>query len=98
MQHFKPMLCVDNNGYLATDASGTELKTIVIQEDVTGNSTVSTPVTVSLLFDVVYESKLKGNINIGYPNCSGVLERSSQSTYFTSKVIETTFYNFAFKL
>ncbi|KAF7270928.1 deformed epidermal autoregulatory factor 1 isoform X2 [Rhynchophorus ferrugineus] len=46
MQHFKPMLCVDN-GYLATDASGTELKTIVIQEDVTGNSTVSTPVTVT---------------------------------------------------
>lgn len=36
MQHFKPMLCVDNNGYLATDGSGGELKTIVIQqEDVT---------------------------------------------------------------
>ncbi|XP_060519617.1 deformed epidermal autoregulatory factor 1 [Cylas formicarius] len=47
MQHFKPMLCVDNNGYLATDGSGTELKTIVIQEDVSGNGTVSTPVTVT---------------------------------------------------
>lgn len=29
--HFKPMLCVDNNGYIATDGTGTELKTIVIQ-------------------------------------------------------------------
>ncbi|CAG9763190.1 unnamed protein product [Ceutorhynchus assimilis] len=38
MQHFKPMLCVDNNGYLA-DGSGTELKTIVIQqEDVRASS------------------------------------------------------------
>ncbi|CAH0547244.1 unnamed protein product [Brassicogethes aeneus] len=42
--HFKPMLCVDN-GYIATDGSGNELKTIVIQEDVSGGS--STPVTVS---------------------------------------------------
>ncbi|XP_030759873.1 deformed epidermal autoregulatory factor 1 [Sitophilus oryzae] len=33
MQHFKPMLCVDNNGYLATDASSGELKTIVIQQE-----------------------------------------------------------------
>lgn len=41
--HFKPMLCVDNNGYLATDASGGELKTIVIQqEDVSGSTTVGT--------------------------------------------------------
>ncbi|KAL1517679.1 hypothetical protein ABEB36_001414 [Hypothenemus hampei] len=42
MQHFKPMICVDNNGYLATDGSGTELKTIVIQqEDVSGNNSVT---------------------------------------------------------
>lgn len=41
--HFKPMLCVDNNGYLATDASSGELKTIVIQqEDVSGSTSVST--------------------------------------------------------
>lgn len=47
--HFKPMLCVDNNGYLATDSSGTELKTIVIQQqdDVSGGSSVSTPVTIT---------------------------------------------------
>lgn len=32
LPHFKPMLCVDNNGYIATtDAAGNELKTIVIQ-------------------------------------------------------------------
>lgn len=31
LPHFKPMLCVDNNGYIATDGSGGELKTIVIQ-------------------------------------------------------------------
>lgn len=48
IQHFKPMLCVDNNGYLATDTSSGELKTIVIQqEDVSGGTSVSTPVTVS---------------------------------------------------
>ncbi|CAG9816126.1 unnamed protein product [Phaedon cochleariae] len=42
--HFKPMLCVDNGGYIATDGSGNELKTIVIQqEDVQGGS-VNTPV------------------------------------------------------
>ncbi|XP_018567667.1 deformed epidermal autoregulatory factor 1 [Anoplophora glabripennis] len=46
--HFKPMLCVDNNGYLATDGSGGELKTIVIQqEDVSGGTAVSNPVTVT---------------------------------------------------
>lgn len=39
LSHFKPMLCVDNNGYIATDAAGGDLKTIVIQEDVSGNST-----------------------------------------------------------
>lgn len=39
LQHFKPMLCVDNNGYLATDPTSGELKTIVIQqEDVSNNS------------------------------------------------------------
>ncbi|KAG5864871.1 hypothetical protein JTB14_010052 [Gonioctena quinquepunctata] len=31
--HFKPMLCVDNRGYLSTDGSGGELKTIVIQQE-----------------------------------------------------------------
>lgn len=47
MQHFKPMICVDNNGYLSTDGNGTELKTIVIQqEDVSGSNSVSNPVTV----------------------------------------------------
>ncbi|KAJ8948345.1 hypothetical protein NQ318_019330 [Aromia moschata] len=48
--HFKPMLCVDNNGYLATDGSTGELKTIVIQqEDVSGSNSVSisNPVTVT---------------------------------------------------
>ncbi|XP_056643403.1 deformed epidermal autoregulatory factor 1-like [Diorhabda carinulata] len=41
--HFKPMLCVDNSGYLATDGSGEELKTIVIQqEDVSGTSVNTT--------------------------------------------------------
>ncbi|CAH1101051.1 unnamed protein product [Psylliodes chrysocephalus] len=45
--HFKPMLCVDNSGYLADGSSG-ELKTIVIQqEDVSGGSGVNTPVSVS---------------------------------------------------
>ncbi|XP_019760734.1 deformed epidermal autoregulatory factor 1 isoform X2 [Dendroctonus ponderosae] len=40
IQHFKPMICVDNNGYL--DDSGTELKTIVIQqEDVSGSTSVT---------------------------------------------------------
>ncbi|KAJ8919953.1 hypothetical protein NQ315_006482 [Exocentrus adspersus] len=45
LPHFKPMLCVDNNGYIATDGSGGELKTIVIQqEDVSaGANSVSTP-------------------------------------------------------
>lgn len=47
LPHFKPMLCVDNNGYIATDGSGGELKTIVIQEDVTGGGTMATPVTVT---------------------------------------------------
>lgn len=52
LPQFKPMICVDNNGYLATDGSGGELKTIVIQqEDVSGPSaatvSVSTPVTVT---------------------------------------------------
>ncbi|XP_066254445.1 deformed epidermal autoregulatory factor 1 isoform X1 [Euwallacea similis] len=49
MQHFKPMLCVDNNGYLATDGNGTtELKTIVIQqEDVGGSGSESVSVTVN---------------------------------------------------
>uniref|UniRef100_A0A6P7GPJ4 Deformed epidermal autoregulatory factor 1 n=1 Tax=Diabrotica virgifera virgifera TaxID=50390 RepID=A0A6P7GPJ4_DIAVI len=43
--HFKPMICVDNSGYLATDGSTGELKTIVIQqEDVSGGSSVNTPV------------------------------------------------------
>lgn len=46
LPHFKPMLCVDNNGYIATDGSGGELKTIVIQEDVTGGGTIATPVSV----------------------------------------------------
>lgn len=46
--HFKPMLCVDNNGYLATDASSGELKTIVIQQDdVSGATSVTTPVAVT---------------------------------------------------
>ncbi|KAF5278968.1 hypothetical protein FQA39_LY05646 [Lamprigera yunnana] len=40
---FKPMLCVDNNGYIATDGSGGDLKTIVIHEHTTG--TINTPVT-----------------------------------------------------
>lgn len=39
--HFKPMLCVDNNGYLATDASSGELKTIVIQQE-DGSTNVTT--------------------------------------------------------
>lgn len=39
--HFKPMLCVDNNGYIATDASGAELKTIVIQQE--DAASVTTP-------------------------------------------------------
>ncbi|XP_018324728.1 deformed epidermal autoregulatory factor 1 [Agrilus planipennis] len=49
LPHFKPMLCVDNNGYLATaDGSGGELKTIVIQqEDGPTGGTVATPVSVS---------------------------------------------------
>ncbi|XP_072401205.1 deformed epidermal autoregulatory factor 1 [Diabrotica undecimpunctata] len=43
--HFKPMICVDNSGYLAADGSTGELKTIVIQqEDVSGGSSVNTPV------------------------------------------------------
>ncbi|XP_017775134.1 PREDICTED: deformed epidermal autoregulatory factor 1 [Nicrophorus vespilloides] len=44
LPHFKPMLCVDNNGYIATDGSGGELKTIVLQEEV---SSGNTPVAVS---------------------------------------------------
>lgn len=54
--HFKPMLCttLDNNGYIATDGSGTELKTIVIQqEDVSGTS-VATPVTLSAAGSVTW--------------------------------------------
>ena len=48
LPHFKPMLCVDNNGYIATDGSGTELKTIVIQqEDVTSAGSVGTQVSVA---------------------------------------------------
>ncbi|KAJ8973074.1 hypothetical protein NQ317_002290 [Molorchus minor] len=44
--HFKPMLCVDNNGYLATDGSSGELKTIVIQqEDVSGSNSIGNTVT-----------------------------------------------------
>ncbi|KAK9881594.1 hypothetical protein WA026_016464 [Henosepilachna vigintioctopunctata] len=40
LSHFKPMLCFDNNGYLATDPTSGELKTIVIQqEEVSANST-----------------------------------------------------------
>ncbi|CAG9856068.1 unnamed protein product [Phyllotreta striolata] len=40
--HFKPMLCVDNSGYLA-DGSGGELKTIVIQQEaVSGGGGLST--------------------------------------------------------
>ncbi|KAG5896313.1 hypothetical protein JTB14_030517 [Gonioctena quinquepunctata] len=30
---FKPMLCVNNSGYLSTDDSGGELKNIVIQQE-----------------------------------------------------------------
>ncbi|KAL3276270.1 hypothetical protein HHI36_020984 [Cryptolaemus montrouzieri] len=42
LSHFKPMLCVDNNGYLATDPTSGELKTIVIQqEEVSGNNSAS---------------------------------------------------------
>lgn len=48
LPHFKPMLCVDNNGYIATDGSGAELKTIVIQqEDVTSAGSVGTQVSVA---------------------------------------------------
>lgn len=48
LPHFKPMLCVDNNGYIATDGSGGELKTIVIQqEDVSGSNNLGTSVSVS---------------------------------------------------
>lgn len=44
LPHFKPMLC--NNAYIATDESGGELKTIVIQENV-GDGTITTPVTLT---------------------------------------------------
>ncbi|XP_022911844.1 deformed epidermal autoregulatory factor 1 [Onthophagus taurus] len=48
LPHFKPMLCVDNNGYISTDGSSGELKTIVIQqEDVSAATSVSNPVSVS---------------------------------------------------
>lgn len=44
---YKPVLCMDNNGFIADGSSG-ELKTIVIQEDVSGGGGGgSTPVTVS---------------------------------------------------
>ncbi|XP_044732644.1 deformed epidermal autoregulatory factor 1 isoform X2 [Chrysoperla carnea] len=40
LSHFKPMLCVDNNGYISNDGSGAELKTthIVIQQDTSDDS------------------------------------------------------------
>ncbi|CAH1989038.1 unnamed protein product [Acanthoscelides obtectus] len=51
LQHFKPMLCVDNNGYIATtDGSSGELKTIVIQqEDIASSVSVPTSVSTSVV-------------------------------------------------
>lgn len=55
LPHFKPMLCVDNNGYIATDGSGGELKTIVIQqEDVSGSNNLGTE---CILFTDTYTIK-----------------------------------------
>ncbi|XP_045464816.1 deformed epidermal autoregulatory factor 1 [Harmonia axyridis] len=41
LSQFKPMLCVDNNGYLATDPTSGELKTIVIQQEEVGSNNAS---------------------------------------------------------
>ncbi|XP_023014021.1 deformed epidermal autoregulatory factor 1 [Leptinotarsa decemlineata] len=41
--HFKPMLCVDNSGYLSADGTGGELKTIVIQQEEVSGGSAGTP-------------------------------------------------------
>lgn len=77
LPHFKPMLCVDNNGYIATDGSGAELKTIVIQQDdVTGATTVGTPVAVSAAVGSWSEAATLPVLPVRCKNTSAELHKS----------------------